>query len=129
MKICFPVEKNEGLASRVYGHFGSAPTFLVVDAAKSEVSEVVNRDLHHAHGACSPLRALGGHPIDAVVVGGIGGGALAGLTGAGIQVLEARGTTVAENLTAWSQGALAPWAPGRTCGGHGHGHSCGHHGS
>ncbi len=31
MKICFPVEQHEGLESQVYGHFGSAPSFVVVD--------------------------------------------------------------------------------------------------
>lgn len=126
MKLCFPVARNEGLASAVFGHFGSAPTFLVVDAPTREVSEVVNRDLHHAHGGCSPIKALGGHAVDAVVVGGIGGGALAGLMRAGIQVLEARGATVADNLDLWQQGSLTPWAPGRVCGGHGHGHGCSH---
>lgn len=126
MKLCFPVARNEGLASPVFGHFGSAPAFLVVDGPSREVREVVNRDLHHAHGGCSPLKALGGHAVDAVVVGGIGGGALAGLLRAGIQVFEAGGATVEENLELWRKGALAPWAPGRVCGGHGHGHGCGH---
>ena len=31
MKICFPVEKDEGIESQVYNHFGSAPVFIMVD--------------------------------------------------------------------------------------------------
>ena len=124
MKLCFPVASNEGLESRVFGHFGSAPAFLVVDSESGAIAEVINRDLHHAHGACSPVRALGGHAVDAVVVGGIGGGALTGLSTAGIQVLEARAETVRENVALHSQGTLVPWGPGRTCGGHGHGQGC-----
>ena len=31
MKVCFPVQKDEGIESQVYNHFGSAPVFIVVD--------------------------------------------------------------------------------------------------
>lgn len=131
MKLCFPIQVNEGLRSKVFGHFGSAPAFLVVDSERNEVAEVINRDQHHEHGACNPVRALGGHAVDAVVVGGIGGGALMGLASAGIRVFEAGAPTVAENVTLARQGSLSEWAPGRTCGGHGHGHGhgCSHHGA
>ena len=128
MKLCFPVAKNEGLDSQVFGHFGSAPMFVVVDADAGQVAEVVNRDLHHAHGACSPVKALGAHAVDAVVVGGIGGGALSGLSRAGIRVFAAGAATVKENVALARRGALSEWEPARTCGGHGHGHGCGHHG-
>jgi predicted Fe-Mo cluster-binding NifX family protein len=126
MKVCFPVENNQGLASAVFGHFGSAPLFVVVDTETGQVAEVINRDLHHAHGACSPVKALGGHTVDAVVVGGIGGGALNGLSRAGIRVYRAGGPTIAENVTRLRDGGLTQWAPGETCGGHGHGHGCSH---
>ena len=29
MKMCFPVESDQGLESKVFGHFGSAPVFVV----------------------------------------------------------------------------------------------------
>ncbi len=32
MKICFPTMNLEGLESRVYEHFGSAPGFVIVDS-------------------------------------------------------------------------------------------------
>jgi len=126
MKVCFPVASNEGLQSPVYNHFGSAPLFVVVDTDSGEVAEVINRDLHHAHGACSPVKALGGHAVDAVVVGGIGGGALNGLTRAGIRVFRAEAPSIAENVARLQDGGLPQWAPGQTCGGHGHGHGCSH---
>ena len=126
MKVCFPVQHNHGLESAVFSHFGSAPVFVVVDTESGQVAEVINRDLHHAHGACSPLKALDGHRIDAVVVGGIGGGALAGLNRAGIQVYRSEESTVAGNIARLQQGALEQWLPGQTCGGHGHGHGCSH---
>ena len=126
MKVCFPVSNNEGLQSPVSNHFGSAPLFVVVDTDSGEVAEVINRDLHHAHGACSPVKALGGHAVDAVVVGGIGGGALNGLTRAGIRVYRAEAPSIAENVARLQDGGLPQWMPGQTCGGHGHGHGCSH---
>lgn len=124
MKLCIPVERNEGMESLVYGHFGSAPMFVVVDTETREMREIVNRDLHHSQGACSPLKALGSEKVDAVVVGGIGMGALNGLNRAGLKVYQAQGLTVAENLTSFHLAALPELTPGQTCGGHSHG--CGH---
>lgn len=122
MKICFPVSRNDGLESEVYGHFGSAPLFILVDSETRRVEEVVNRDQHHAHGACQPLRALGGSQVDAIVVGGIGGGALAGLKRAGLTVYQACDGTVADNLACFAADELSELAADQVCGGHGHGH-------
>jgi predicted Fe-Mo cluster-binding NifX family protein len=126
MKLCFPVERNEGLDSPVFGHFGSAPMFVLVDTDTQEVREIANRDLHHAHGACKPLRALGGQAADAIVVGGIGAGALLGLNRAGIKVYQAEGLTIADNLTCLREASLQVLSPEQVCGGHSHGHGCGH---
>ena len=126
MKVCFPVKDNRGLESPVFNHFGSAPLFVVVDTGTGQVGEVINRDLHHAHGACSPLKALDGHRVDAVVVGGIGGGALAGLNRAGIRVYRSAAPSIAENIARLRRGDLEEWLPGEACGGHGHGHACSH---
>jgi predicted Fe-Mo cluster-binding NifX family protein len=124
MEICFPVESNNGLESAVFGHFGSAPMFMVVNTETLEVTEISNQDLHHAHGSCSPLQALGGCQVDAIVVVGIGAGALMGLNRAGLKVYQAQGATIAVNLAWMAQVELPELKPGQTCGGHGHG--CGH---
>ncbi len=84
MKICFAVLKDEGVESTVYNHFGSAPAFVVVNTEGNDVSTVVNRDADHIHGACNPIKAIGGRG-DAVVDGGIGAGLLLGLNAKGIQ--------------------------------------------
>ena len=128
MKICFPVSENKGLDSPVYNHFGSAPMFLLVDVEQRSVTEEVNRDVNHQHGACRPLRALGGQEVDAIVVGGIGGGALSGLNRAGYKVYQSATGTIAENLDLLLGQGLAELTPAQTCGGH-HRHQCGsHHG-
>jgi predicted Fe-Mo cluster-binding NifX family protein len=124
MKICFPVDNNNGLDSQVFGHFGSSPMFMVVNTETLEVTEISNQDVHHAHGACSPIRALGGQQVDAIVVGGIGAGALMGLNRAGLKVYQSQGATIAENLAWMAQVGLPEFTPGQVCGGHGH--SCEH---
>ena len=53
MKICFPTTNLQGLESQVYGHFGSAPGFVIVDTETRTVEEINNHDLHHAHGCAN----------------------------------------------------------------------------
>ena len=53
MKICFPELVNEGLASDVSGHFGSAPMFVVVNTDTGEVTSINNSDQIHEHGSCN----------------------------------------------------------------------------
>ncbi len=126
MKICFPVSKNQGLESQVYGHFGSAPGFVVVDSVTKEVTMINNSDQIHQHGACNPVAGLGGQRVDAIVVGGIGGGALHKLNSVGMRVFQAQKGTIAENLALFQADGLAEYMPGHTCGGHGHSHGCSH---
>ena len=126
MKICFPIENNEGLESTVYGHFGSAPMFVLVDTDKQSVESIHNRDLHHEHGSCSPLKAIDGHSVDAIIVGGIGKGALMGLKRANIKVYRCQGVTIADSLAAISVGDITELTPDQACGGHDHSHSCSH---
>ena len=85
MKICIPVERNDGMKSQVYGHFGSAPFFAVYDMDVKELEMIENGNSHHEHGMCNPLGALSGKNIGAVVCGGMGAGAVAKLNAAGIK--------------------------------------------
>ena len=72
MKIAFPVQEDRGMDSAVYGHFGSAPHFIIVDSDNGAFQAASNPDMHHQHGQCQPIAALSGNPVDAIVVGGIG---------------------------------------------------------
>jgi predicted Fe-Mo cluster-binding NifX family protein len=125
MKICFPITVNQGLASSVFDHFGSAQRFILVDTETESVVSIDNEDLHHVHGACNPLKALAGNQVDAIVVGGIGGGALAMLNRAGVKVYTSQAATVGENIALFKSGAIQELVA-RTCGGHGEGHGAGH---
>jgi predicted Fe-Mo cluster-binding NifX family protein len=124
MKVCFAVQKDEGIESAVYGHFGSAPAFVVVDTEYQSIDTVSNKDMIHAHGACNPIMALGGHNVDAVVVGGIGGGALMKLNAAGIKVYGSMAGTIRGNLDLLTTNRLPELSMENTCAGHQGG--CGH---
>jgi predicted Fe-Mo cluster-binding NifX family protein len=71
------------------------------------------------------LKVLDNQQIDAVIVGGIGTGALNRLNQSGIKVYRAQSQTVQEiwlcsrQSTFWSSRA-------RACGGHSHGGGCAH---
>lgn len=137
MKICFPTTRNQGLESAVYSHFGSAPLFVIADLETGSVEDVPNRDAVHQANGCSPLKGLGAVRPDAVIVGGIGMGALSQLIRAGIRVYRANEGTIAQNLEQFRQGTLPEFTPGTSCASHGHGHGhqhekgehqcCGHH--
>ena len=125
MKICFPTEMLQGLESTVFGHFGSAPGFVIVETDTMGVEEINNGDQHHAHGMCQPLMALGGHKVDGIVVGGIGMGALMKLQAQGINVYRGFLGTVQENLELIRNGKLPLFTAEHTCGGGKSG--CAHH--
>jgi len=124
MKVGFAIQGNEGVESKVYDHFGSAPAFIIVDTEGKEVSAVNNKDLHHVHGACNPIMALDGKSVDAMVVGGIGAGALVNLNALGIKVYGAGAPTVKENLALLSENKLQELSPFNACQAHQGG--CGH---
>jgi predicted Fe-Mo cluster-binding NifX family protein len=126
MKICFPVMENKDMNSMVYNHFGSAPAFVIVNTETGSVSTISNSDQHHEHGACNPVMAMNGEQVDAVVVGGIGAGALNKLNQKGIKVFQAQKATIRENVGLLNAGSLPQFTPQHTCSGHGHEGGCSH---
>jgi len=127
MKVCFAVQKDDGVESVIYGHFGSAPAFIVVDTELDKAVTVSNRDLNHVHGACNPIQAIGGLKPDAVVVGGIGAGAINRLNAEGVRVYRAAAETVKQNLALLKESKLPELSVQNACAGHAHGQGgCGH---
>ncbi|MGO9373324.1 MAG: NifB/NifX family molybdenum-iron cluster-binding protein [Syntrophobacteraceae bacterium] len=125
MRICFPVETLQGLDSKVYEHFGSAPGFVIVDTDINTVEEINNGDMHHAHGMCQPIKALGGREVDAIAVGGIGKGALMKLHAQGIRVFHATVDSVGQNIRLILEKTLPEFDARLTCAGHAGG-GCAH---
>ncbi len=122
MKLCIPVTKDEGLSSPVCGHFGSAPLFLMIDSETLEMNVADNRNADHEHGKCQPLVALGNHEVHALLVGGIGAGALSKLAQRNIQVYRAVRATAREAVEDFKAGVLKKVDPAEACAHHGHSH-------
>jgi predicted Fe-Mo cluster-binding NifX family protein len=121
MKICIPIEKNEGLDSKPFNHFGSAPKFLVYDLENEVLSEISNGDLGHEHGNCQPMKALSNQVVDCVISAGIGQGAISKLNSMGIKVYKAAGNTALENIKLFKENRLEEFSINHTCS-----HNCNH---
>lgn len=121
MNVCIAVDEDRGLESSVCGHFGSAPLFLIVDIQSGRYKAVPNTE-----GGCHSVRAFQSENVGALVVGGIGKGALAAVQAAGIPVLFTEQGTVREVVQAFLEGDVPEPALRATCGGHAHAGEAGH---
>lgn len=126
MKIAFPTQENNGLESAVHQHFGSAEIFIIVNTTDGSFKASFNKNLDHQHGQCRPMVALGDNTVDAVVTGGIGGGALRKLNLGGKKVFRAIEGSVRENLELIQSNKLPELTMDQTCAGHGHKGGCVH---
>ncbi len=118
MRICIPTETNAGKSAAVYGHFGSAPYFTIMDTGNDSVEVIDNANQHHAHGMCQPMNALMGKKIDAVVTGGMGGRAVQKLNEGGIKVYRAVPGTVADIVSQFTKGGLLELTVENACAQH-----------
>lgn len=128
MKMAFPVDGNAGMESRICGHFGSAPGFVVVDTGSMSSLYIMNAAGSHSHGMCQPLAAFGDSLPDAVVAAGMGAGALSKLRAAGVEVYLSPLPTVKESVDGVLSGRIVPADPASACSMHlgEHGGGCGH---
>ena len=109
---------------QVFQHFGRTEAFKVYEVEDEKVvsSEVI-RSNGVGHGALAGL--LADHTIDTLICGGIGGGAMAALAEAGIEVCAGAEGDTDEVIETYLRGDLE--SAGVTCDHHGEGHSCGDH--
>ncbi len=117
MKVCFPVQQDEGMKSVLYDHFGSAPMMAIVDTDANSVVMLKNPNEANIEGIWSPLKALANEKIDAIVVTGIGTGAITGLKQRGIKVYRAKSATIQENITKIKAGELTDVGVEQCCSG------------
>ena len=122
MRICVPTGTDQGIEAEVFGHFGSAPYFSLLDTDTAEVEVLGNSNDHHEHGQCAPIRQLAGVEFDAIVVRGMGRNAVARFAAANVQVMVTAGATLQDVLDEVRAGTLRELDPSQACQGHG-----GHH--
>lgn len=124
MKVAVTYENGE-----VFQHFGRTEQFKIYDVADGRVnSGIVIGTNGTGHGALAGfLKAEG---VQALICGGIGGGAQMALSEAGIELYAGVSGSADEAVRAFAEGRLS-FAAEANCDHHGHhgeGHSCGEHG-
>jgi len=110
MKVCFPAIADAGMASEIYGHFASAPLFVIIDTDTGISSAIANCDRENPYAGCNPFSALTGQQLDGIVVGGIGDDSLRVMNMCGFTVHQAISASVAENVVLFSYGTLQEMA-------------------
>lgn len=110
------------MEAEVFGHFGSAPYFSLLDTNTAEVEVIGNSNQHHVHGQCSPLAQLSGAKFDAIVVRGMGRNAVARFAAANVPVMVTGAATLRDVLDEALSGSLRELDPSQACQGHGDRH-------
>lgn len=119
MKVAVPVERDEGLDSKLYGHFGSAPFFAVFDSETGGLDVIANDHAQHEHGQCTPSNALTAMNVKGVLCLGMGRRAISKLNAAGISVWYAGEVTdVRGAMDKFGKGGLVELTLDDACAGH-----------
>ena len=123
MKIAVTYENGE-----IFQHFGHTEQFMVYDIEDGKVVSKTLIDTNGSgHGALAGL--LGGIKVDALICGGIGGGARMALSDAGIKLFGGASGSADKAVDALLAGRLL-YDPNAEChhhDGHEEGHNCGEH--
>ena len=123
MKVAVTYENGE-----VFQHFGRTPQFKVYEISDGKVvsSEVIDTN-GTGHGALAGFLENMGAKV--LICGGIGGGALAAMNEAGIQLFAGASGNADEAVNSYLAGTLSPVGEA-TCDHHDHehheGHECSH---
>ncbi len=133
MKICFPTATKQGIDGTVFGHFGSAPHFVIVDTETEVTESVDNCDGLAPHAGCNPFKALFHRQLDGLIVGGLGDGMLEMLNMGGHRVYQAESESIRENIELFKQNSLCELqtqqsAEAGMCSGTDAEHGCSHSG-
>ena len=109
----------------IFQHFGHTEEFKLYDIENNEiVGEQVVPTMGSGHGALAGFLAAKG--VDALICGGIGGGAQNALAQAGIRLFGGVSGSADEAVRALIAGNLG-YHPDVHCSHHAHEHSCGEH--
>ncbi len=120
MRLAVTYENGE-----IFQHFGHTQQFKVYDIEDGKIihEEIVDTN-GQGHGALAGF--LFGGKVDALICGGIGGGAQVALSEAGIKLYGGVSGNADEAARAFAEGKLE-YDPDVMCSHHGHDHSCGDH--
>ena len=123
MVIASTFDKNTG---DVFQHFGRTETFRIytIENGKVVKKEDIDASETGEHSALAPF--LMEHHVEALIAGGIGGGARMALSSCGITVYPGVTGNADKAAEAFADGKLS-FDPEATCHHHEEGHECHHH--
>jgi predicted Fe-Mo cluster-binding NifX family protein len=107
MKVCFPVISDAGMESIIYGHFASAPFFVIIDTDTLQSSVIANCDHTNPYAGCNPFSSLNGQLLDGIVVGSIGDDSVRVMNICGFTVFQAASESVSENVALFANNNLS----------------------
>ena len=118
MKICQPIETEQGIDNVLHGHFRSAPRFVIVDTATYETQIFGNTYEDDNHDITKPLDSFVDIHVDVAIVGGLTKCDLKKLHLYGIKAFQASSPTLEANLKAFERGELTELTMTNTHRGH-----------
>lgn len=124
MKVCIPTKEKGGMEDELSEHFGSAPTFTIIDAETMTVEVVPNKSDHFG-GTGKPPEQIERTGAKVVVCRGLGPKAMILLRDYGIEVFVGASGNAKEAFEMWSKGELQKASLKDACQGHIHGHQRG----
>jgi len=106
MKICVPVDQDNGLNSIPSRDFGTAPYFIIHDTSSGEVEAIENMEKGVYDGTFSSLKSLANERFDVLLVRDIEEPALKELKQMGKNVYRAIAGTIEGNIHVMDRGDL-----------------------
>lgn len=106
MKICVPVDQDNGLDSIPSREFGTSPFFIIHDTASGATEAVENLDKDIFDGTLSSLKSLENERYDVLLVSGVQDQVLKELKQRGKNIYKAIAGTVEGNIKVLERGDL-----------------------
>ncbi len=108
MKICQPVEKDQGVDNALHGHFATSPRFIIYDNKDDEMRSFESsvEKSEDDENECRHADFLNEQQVNIAIVGGIGRCGLEKLQKLGIKVFQAVSQNVESNIEAYTKGEL-----------------------
>ena len=104
--IGIPIESDQGLDSKVSGHFGKAPFYLLYDDSNQSANVIPNTS-NHFGGKEHPPVLLKNAGVQIMLVGNMGGNARKIFEKNNIKVYYGAQNTVKETIKLYSEGKLS----------------------
>jgi predicted Fe-Mo cluster-binding NifX family protein len=100
MKVGVVILEDRGLDSEISLHFGQCQNFLIADVDNEKIKDykIYPNDCVHGGGGCVTVDEILKYGIEAVIAGGMGGGAQMKFSANGVKVFGVDNGTVKEAL-------------------------------